>query len=295
MAAFPISQIVDGLRKFDGTSPVDVWLDKLEVDLDASQLDEFWILKNLDRVLRGGVKSWWLSHENGFITGVTAANAPAKWTTVKDAMIANFGGESLRQQAKIQNSALKFKIGDDPQDYVMRKLEILLSLNSSMTNARKIDHLIDGLPKELALQMLCSLDRDQITPIQFLNRLRSCVNYLSRNSKESSLLEQNFGISKNSLFSQNFKHKNPKDVVKHDVKFNQNEDVKQGQCRYCRKFGHYERECYKKARDDGRPLPPPKQPRHGGQRQRRNQGDSNPHIAQRTMQPVTEHADEDLN
>jgi len=268
---FPISQIVEGLRKFDGTTPVQTWISKLESDLTEASLDAKWVLRNLDRLLIGGVKSWWTSNEAAFTEGLDSTNADAKWTDVIKALKNHFGGESLKQQAKLKNSQIKFSYGDDPQDYVMRKLEIFTSMNPAMTNQRKIDHLIDGLPRELALQMLCSLDRDVITPMQFLNRLRSCGNYLNRLAKPAthsgarvrSDYGQNPGLGydkreSSSLFSSVVNNNGNSSKNNNAMKRDNRDSIRPGQCKYCRRFGHYEKECYRKADDEGRPRPQPK-------------------------------------
>jgi len=177
---FPASQIAESFRKFDGNSPVESWLQKYEGDLDSNGYDEKWALINLDRVLLGNVSCWWSSVESTYLEGLDDTNKARRWKRVKDELGRTFGDESLRQQSKLRNSQLNYKLGEDPQVYVLKKLEIFVCMDAQMTNEKKLDYLIERLPESIAIQMLCSIDRSKITPFEFLDRLRSCVNYLQK-------------------------------------------------------------------------------------------------------------------
>ena len=271
---FPLSQIIEGFRKYDGSTCAETWLRKFNLDLAAHNFDEMWAISNLDRVLLKSVKSWWISNESVLTDGLTNANKAIYWDNIQDEIRIHFGGESLKQQAKLENSALRFALGDDPQNYVLKKTEIFASIDPRMSNARKIDYLVDGLPEDLAIQMLCSMDRDNITPMQFMDRLRACINYLQKKGKipeqsqssrpRSHRALHNAPDREAYLFRQQVVSNVNQGYANHNASppIQNIADRRQRACYYCGSMGHMQNECYQKARDEGRPLPPPKERRH---------------------------------
>ena len=80
-----------------------------------------------------------------------------------------FDHSSLVDYHKGENKKLIFKIGDDPQKYVTKKLAVLNNIDKDMKPHRIIEQLVKGLPMALKLQF-SSLEIKDVS--QFLNRLR---------------------------------------------------------------------------------------------------------------------------
>jgi len=253
----PLSQVIESFRKFDGTSPVETWLKKFNAERADNSFDELWAIRNLDRVVTNSVKSWWLSVESIY-SNATATDAKAKWKLVEEELKKNFGGESLKKQAKLKMNALRFKLGENPQAYVLAKAELFVCIDPAMSNGRKIDYLIDGIPEEIALQMICSIDKDNTDPMKFLERLSSCANYLLRKGYSNESIcriqpsragAQLMAAVQNSSSSS-------------ERRFTRSDPNGRKQCFHCGSFGHLIRECFRKADEEGRERPKPKQGRN---------------------------------
>lgn len=257
----PLALKVQSLRKYDPNIPVALWITDFESDIAVNSLDEIWAVQNFDRVLTKSALSWWRSRRSFYFDQITAAASDAAkkrvWTAVKEEFKKIFGGESQVHEARTKNKTIVYRPGSSPQDYVFKKLQNLTIIDPAMSDAKKFEHLVKGLPDDLAKTFTASMDRDS-KPEAFLERLRSIAQFKSNATASTSNVNR----------PRSFR-------VKQEPRSNHN--VQSGQkgprnikvCHYCKKKGHIQSECYKKADDEGRPRPPPK---NGKPRSHRNRG-----------------------
>ena len=251
-AAVPMYLKIQTLRRYDGTTPVESWLRDFAVDLDLNALDTKWAIQNLDRVLLRDARSWWVSRKNHYTGLVTNANKDKQWTALTEELKSIFGGRAIRAQAKIRNKAIRYTLGDDPQRYVMQKLEVFASIDPSMGNEKKLEYLIAGLPTELISLMSLSIDCSTATPSTFLDRLRVHAQHTQRGVARDLDDKTRTAIPTAPV------HLKQEPTSMQNQPAQQRRTQKPQGCSYCHKRGHQAPECYKKADDEGRPRPQPK-------------------------------------
>jgi len=76
-----------------------------------------------------------------------------------------------------RNKALKFKLGDDPQSYVTAKLEVLRYIDKFLSNRKKVEKLLEGLPYDFQQQLVLT---DIPDPNDFVARLRKLSELYAR-------------------------------------------------------------------------------------------------------------------
>jgi hypothetical protein len=264
----PISQIIAGFRNYDGSIPAEQWLRKFRADCAAHSLDTKWARNNIDRVLCGPVKCWFSSREYSFLSPLTPQETEeSRWFQIETELKETFGSSALTSQAKHKNKSIRFDPKSDPQDYVMKKLEALSQIDPAMSNPKKLKHLISGLPQSMAAPMTLALDPQTTTPNQFLNRLRAYIEiqpqFVTPVPPNQQYRPEPWQYTPPPRFD------NPNANIRPlmDIKVTPPSAMPQytprhpaptKQCDYCTKFGHIASECYRKARDDSRPVPQPR-------------------------------------
>lgn len=194
-----LHQIIQGMRRYDGSTPAEKWVTQFKRDLVRENLSHRWALENLDRILDGPAKSWW--------EGLSQYNDPEpeddhglNFELVMGEIKKFFGEEAAKNSAKIRNKDIVFKLKEDPQIYVTRKVEVLKIIDNEMKDEKVIKNLVKGLPRELALQMAASCD-EFTTPTTFLNKLRKLVEVERRDYDSQASSSQSRSRNSNSTAS----------------------------------------------------------------------------------------------
>jgi hypothetical protein len=178
-------QLIEGFRKYNGTTSAERWIKQFEDDLKTQNLTFKWALQNLDRIFEGNAKSWWDSldfHNND----LPQSNGEAFiiWSDIRSQFINFFGDKAAKEAAKLQNKSLFFKFGQDPQTFVTRKIELLKLINPSISTEKIIEKLTKSLPDSFILPMTmacgdgCSIDL-------FLKHLRKILEIKQNISQDS--------------------------------------------------------------------------------------------------------------
>ena len=248
--AVPVYQLIRSLRSFDGsTVHAETWLRRFEQEVTDAGKDEKWAIENLDRVLNGKARNWWSSVGSPYENGLDANNCVARWVQIKQLMIRSFGRNALKEQAKLQAKQLKFCLGDDPQEYVFRKMELLALIDVNMTHEEKLTYLESGLPHHIGRTMALSTD-DTTTADQFIKRLRKFsrleTSFQSRkNSSERSSSRQESGFPRFQKMESEGRKKG-KEFSKPETRT----------CFKCNKVGHLARNCTETTKaNDEKPGP----------------------------------------
>lgn len=259
----PMSQIIAGFRIYNGSTPAEQWLRKFGADCAAHSLDARWARINIDRVLSGPVKCWFSSRKYSFLSPLTPQETDeSRWSQIETELKETFGSSALTSQAKLKNKSIRFEPKNDPQDYVMRKLEALSQIDPTMPNPKKLKHLISGLPQPMATQMTLALDPQTTTPSQFLNRLRAYIEIQPPFTTHVPSLPQYRPASWQYTAPPRFatSHANIRPLM--DIRVTPPASNPQYplrhpepkiQCTYCTRLGHVASECYRKARDQTKP------------------------------------------
>lgn len=177
------------IRKYNGRTDVKEWVARFETDLLAFNISTRYAVLSLDRFFTEDAANWWSSVSHKFKLKITDPDARflTKWQSIVDELTQFFDHSSLLEMHKSENRKVVFKIGDDPQQYVTRKLAILKEIDENMNDRRKIDQLKKGLPENLQLHF-ATLEVDSIS--SFLNKLRNFSQVLSHNSKKEEAKEK---------------------------------------------------------------------------------------------------------
>jgi len=215
-ARIPLHEAVQQLRKYDGKTDAEEYLDRFEGDIAIFQYDKLWALMNIDRVLLGDAKAWYNSVWPVYVeilkalpagpVGETEAQKTARlaifydaqWNLFKNEMLLFFDHKSHKQHYRQKNREIKFSFHKDPQSYVTSKLETLRHIDTKMTNERKVEQLIRGLPSQIqqnfALQTIA-------TPHEFLEKLRRAKEvHMSNNPENQSRASSSHNTKSSSTF-----------------------------------------------------------------------------------------------
>ena len=169
----PLHEFIATSRKYDGLTDANEFLDKFVHDCANNGYDSKWRIENFDRVLENDAKSWWTASYPNVKRNLRNANAiatfDAAWRNVKRGFLQMFDHRSQQTTYRKKNRELKFRIGDHPQSFVMKKLEILRNIDGDMRESRRVDELIRGLPMEIQTSMVL---QDIGSCHEFLNKLR---------------------------------------------------------------------------------------------------------------------------
>ena len=233
--AVPVYQLLRTLRTYNGSSQSsEVWLQRFETEVADAGKAEKWVIENLDRVLTDKAKYWWSGVSARFENGLTDDNSANRWNQVKAEMNQSFGRDALKESAKLQAKQLKFRIEDDPQEYVYKKLELLALINGNMPQEEKLTYLEAGLPYHIAKMMAIATD-DTTTPEQFIKRLRKYLKLenFRNNDKSSNSSNSRGSTSVNTGFNPRFNRMKGKPVDQHQSKVRV--------CYSCNEPGHISR------------------------------------------------------
>jgi len=182
----PLHEALNILRKYDGKTDVEEYLTRLHRDLRYLNYDFEWLIDNFDRLLTGDAKSWWSSRSlyyNHALESVRGEKADVDnlWKEMATEMSKFFDKKSQRVANRVKNRQTIYMKGQDPQEYVTKKLAVLRLIDVGMNDDVKVEQLIKGLPYDLREKMSVL---DISTPedvLKLLRRFNEC--YLDENLK----------------------------------------------------------------------------------------------------------------
>ena len=245
------------LRKYDGKSDSREFMSRLESDLDDHDVSPAWITNNFDRVLEGEAQAWYISVRPDYTHQMQRENAAHAfiWSDLKQEFLKFFDHSSLVNTHKQTNRKLKFEVGDDPQSYVTAKLEVLRYIDPEMSNSRKVENLVKGLPLPLQVQMITC---DTNSPREFIDQLRKIAELFNRNGIVN---EKTLTQATNSLYSAPMlaevqvrrKESRSTQETNNNVRTTNNNN-RNIVCYYCHIPNHIIRNCNNKIRDEERGI-----------------------------------------
>jgi hypothetical protein len=140
-------------------------------------------LRNLDRILEGNARSWWQSHILNNVDNFVPAAAVPVWRNVRGALVDFFGDEAAKEIAKDKNKRLKFRVGEDPQNFVAKKMELIRTIHPEISESRIVEKLLKDLPEDIAINMTVSCGAGA-TVQRFLFHLRRIVEVEERRRRK---------------------------------------------------------------------------------------------------------------
>ena len=272
----PINEVISQLRKFNGKTDVGEFFRRFETDLEEINVNAKWKLYNLDRVLEEDAKAYWTAQFPKYETRFRQLGAApeeelnAIWEDIKDEFESFFSQSSQKIHYKQKNRQLEFKLGQNPQEYVSNKLEILRHIDPSMSEERQVENLMKGLPYELK-QNMAMLDIHHIR--HFLSKLCKVNEVFEEKSFKDKKSSPETGTRSRSPMSEAALAQVRQDNrPKGRANYSPDGIVI---CDYCYKKGHYQRDCRSRARDQGQQ--PPSFPFPNQNYQQGNQNPYQPH------------------
>lgn len=242
----PLHDALRLIRKYNGRTNVTEWIGKFETDLLAFGIPFKFALSSLDRFFIEDALNWWRSVAHRFeIRDINEAEQAfvEMWVEVVADMKAFFDHTALQAVNRKQNKELTFKLGDDPQQFVTKKLALLSEIDRNMTEARKVRNLIRGLPVEMQLS-LASQDVDTVS--QFLQRLRRYSEIVEENKskKHTPNLNNNSSSIPKPPSSTNANHHQSMHALQNNTTSRQPKQQQDTRtCFGCRQTGHISSAC----------------------------------------------------
>ncbi len=223
------------IRKYNGRTEVNEWLTQFQTDLLAFGINLKYACLSLDRFFVDDASNWWssVSHNFSISADKTEVEFQAIWAKVVTELKIFFDHSALRQVHKAENKQISFHVGDDPQQYVTRKLAILKQIDKSMSDDRKVEQLLKGLPVSIRLQF-SSQDIQSIS--QFLSRLRKYSQILSESKAVESHSQKSSFNSRSSPYSSTT-------PALHALQQATPAPLEQKACFLCGEVGHFKRFC----------------------------------------------------
>jgi len=239
MPRAPLTEFISLLRRFDGTTNTAEFFTRFKADVADNGYTAAWAISNIDRVLDGDAKNWfeakWPLYSARLANCRDADDYEVLLNQMETDFIAMFDKSSQTATWRAQNKACKFYEGEDAQHYVTQKMRILRYIDSEMSESRKVQELINGLPINLRMNMVCLSIK---TCEEFVAKLRQIAEtlLLDRNRRSSQ--------SRNSFDYSNVTMAKLDDQKQRPSKSSQFR-TPNGKpiCFYCNKPGHVRKVC----------------------------------------------------
>jgi hypothetical protein len=271
----PLHEAVNYLRKYEGKTDCALFLRLLVQDATDLALPTTWLIDNLDRLLSGDAASWWRATSASFFTRRrNNEDADLVWTDITRDMLQFFNHSSQCSTYRKKNKEIIFEIGDDAQSYVTKKMEVLRYIDANMTEERKVEHLISGLPTSIQESMAI---QDIRSCMDFLSKLRR-LSEVHANKAKSSSSSNDKSFPSRSVQHPNYAYSPHSEAqFMHDMQipsFPQNSNLLPQSfnnrrsldgrplCNYCHNSGHIKRHCRNMANDQAKGIFIPQRPPH---------------------------------
>jgi len=183
---FNLPEAIKLVRRYNGRTDVNQWILKFENDLLAFGISYTFAIFSLERFFVDDALNWWSSVSHRFqaldVLERDEGDYRQMWREIAQEMQTFFDHSALQAQNRKRNKQLLFKLGEDPQTYVTKKLALLTEIDREMREESRVKNLIRGLPVELQFQFS---SQDITTVGQFLNRLRRYSEIAEENKKKT--------------------------------------------------------------------------------------------------------------
>ncbi len=182
---FNLRDAIELVRKYNGRSNVLQWIADFEDDILAFGISYRFAISNLGRFLTHDAMHWWKSVSDNFRDrdpDKTKDDFKLIWLEIVVRMKAFFRVSTLQIENKRKNRKLVFKVGDSPQEYVTQKLSLLKDIDPKMSDDKKVENLIRGLPENLTFLFSSTQIDDES---QFLKRLTRHCELTQANKRQS--------------------------------------------------------------------------------------------------------------
>jgi hypothetical protein len=254
------------LRKYDGSGDPGEYWDRLTSDLEIVGVDETFAIQNLDRLLEGNALAWfqsrWPSYQSSLKEGHKSRRGILR--SIGTDLINFFDQKSRIADYRRKNRELTFKFGDDPETFMVQKLQLFRYINPKMSDETKVDKLIESCPIQIQEQLaLVPID----SPNELLMKLRKYCEVRSRAKDPEktfaapALMKMDTTGSNHLVSSQTqfpSRYTRPERYPQYDQPQYSHQYRQQYQpppprvCYYCNKEGHMRRDCPMRAYDEGR-------------------------------------------
>ena len=176
------------MRKFDGTGDPSEFLDHYLSDVREVGRDHRFALENFDRVLEGNAKVWFSSCWPDLHQQLRDGDREPVhiWGRFANTFVDFWDQKARKSNFQRKNRELRYKLGDDPDTYVISKLELLKGIDPFMSDADKVEKLIRGLPSDLEVSFTLQGIR---SPLAFLAKLRKIGDLRSRRVIQDASIE----------------------------------------------------------------------------------------------------------
>lgn len=245
---YNLHDAIQMVRKYNGRTDANEWVERFRADLAAFGITYRWALYSLDRFFTEDAGHWWASVSPNHENQIRLADADEDhfincFDVIAQELSEFFDHSSMKLVYKQKNKKVVFKMGDDPQEYVAKKLAILKEVDRTMTERKKVENLRRGLPVDLQYQ-LTNLG----TVSEFMEKLRVFSEIFQENRSKAS--------------TSSHTSSDEKSYALHTQGISQNEAVKSFQnahtsqqrgggagggrpltCFQCNKPGHMKRDC----------------------------------------------------
>jgi hypothetical protein len=216
------------IRKYDGCTDGELWLDHLNRDIVDLRLTTPFVISNLDRFFEGNAAAWW-SRAGRKYRGGTASDG-TRWNNFVLDFKNFFGKSAIRKAAEVKNETYIYNRDTTPQTYVTHKLQILDAMDPEMKETEVVRQLLKGLPSSLA-QAIAVTVTDATSANDVLQKLESITEFNAK-SRDS-----NPGSSSRHTGSRS------QTTDSHSSNYlNQRRDVPT--CNHCNRRGHTQDRCF---------------------------------------------------
>ena len=154
----PTHEVIAQLRKYDGKKDAQEFMSRFKYDVLSYGLTTEWALRNFDRLLEGDAAAWWVSKWHAVSQELDACQNQGQigdlFRRTEQEFYEIFDHSAQESTYRQRNKALTFTLGEDPTEYVTRKLELLRHIDANMSESKKITQIIKGLQYSLRQNMV---------------------------------------------------------------------------------------------------------------------------------------------
>ena len=145
MVSYNPIDIAKSISKFDGTSNINTFCDRIDNAISVYKLSSSWALMNFHLFIDGEVVNWWKWAQTNILAGLTSANEDVKWVGLKTQLKAFYEPTSVKKEAARKLRDVRLTECKSAGDYVAQKLSLMSTIDPKLT----VEKLIKGLPQHL--------------------------------------------------------------------------------------------------------------------------------------------------